>query len=207
LQAAKDQHIAPTQEQQNHQHLASENRDLRASVNNGRPTVAAVSRAGDFSPNSAVAAKSAGHVKPASFTTGSGLNGAHPAGKNLVGPGNAAAVKTHADPNLAVKSNGAVGATHHDATHHDASHGANKNAVANLNAGSVDKHQNLGSTAAHTNGAPTHANGAPAHTAAMMKMPGNPAAHAQPHPNMPKPAAHAQPHPAAPPKKDPRQHS
>ncbi len=232
LQAAREQHIAPTQEQQHHQHLASENRDLRASVNNGRPTVAAVSRAGDFSPQSAVAAKSAGgRVKPASLTTGSGLNGAHPASRSLVGPGNGAAVKSRADPNLAAKSNGAAGAAHHDA-----SHGANKNAVANLNAGPAgDKHKTLGSTAAHTNGAQTHVNAAVAHTngvptsangaaahlngaathangvpnggaphtAAMMKMPGNPAAHGQPHANMPKPAAaHPQPHPAAPQKKD-----
>ena len=244
LQAAKEQHIAPTQEQQHHQRLASENKDLRASVNNGKPTVAAVSKAGDFSPHSAVAAKSAGGpVKPASLTTGNGLNGAHPGSRNLAGPGNAAAAKTHADPNLAGKSNGAAGAAHHDA-----SHGANKNAVANLNAGPGEKHKNLGSNAAHTNGAPTHMNGAaahtngvpahanvaaahangapihmngapahmngaPPHTAAMMKMPGGPAPHAQPHPNMPRPAAHmppaggprpgaGQPHPAAQPKKD-----
>lgn len=220
LQAAKEQHIAPTQEQQHHQQLASTNKDLRASVNNGKPTVAAVSKAGDFSPHSAVAAKSAGGpLKPASLTTDNGLNGANPGSKNLVGAGNAAAAKTHADPNLAGKSNGAAGAAHHDA-----SHGANKNAVANLNADPGEKHKNLGSNAAHTNGVPAHANvaaahangapihmngapahmnGGPPHSAAMMKMSGGPAPHAQPHPNMPKPAsAHPQPHPAAHPKKD-----
>ena len=169
----------------------------------------------------------AAHVKPASLTTGGvqngahpgGLNSAQPGGKNQTGIGNATAGKTHADPNLASQSNGAAGAAHHDA-----SHGAN--AVANLNAGANGQHKNLGSNAAHTNGAainmngaPNHANGAPIHPngvspqgAMMMKMPGNPAAHAQPHPNMPRPAAHmpppggprpaAQPHPAAPQKKD-----
>jgi hypothetical protein len=222
LQAAKEQHIAPTLEQQHHQHLASANKDLRASVNNGKPKIAAVGKAGDFSPHNVVAAKAAGsHVKPASFTTGNGLNGAHPVGKNLGGPGNAAAVKQHADRNLAAKSNDVPGAQHHDANH-----GANKNAVANLNAGPGDNHRNLGSSAAHTNGAPTHMNGAaahmngapphmngaPPHSAAMMKMPGGPAPHAQPHPNMPRPAAHvpppggprpaAQPHPAGQQKKD-----
>jgi hypothetical protein len=228
LQAAREQHVAPTQEQTRHQRLASTNKELRASVNNGKPAVAAVSKAGDFSPHSAVAAQAAGgHVKPASLTTGGAQNGAHPGGqisahpggKNQTGIGNATAGKTHADRNLASRANGAAGAARHDA-----SHGAN--AAANLNAGANGQHKNLGSNAAHANGAafkmngaPNHANGAPIHPngvspqgAMMMKMPGNPAAHAQPHPNMPRPAAHmpppggprpaARPHPAAPQKKD-----
>src|SRR5271157_543798 len=88
LQAAKEQHIAPTQEQQHHQQLASTNKDLRASVNNGKPTIAAVGKAGDFSPHNVVAAKAAGSaVKPASFTPGNGLN-AHSGGKNQTGTGN-----------------------------------------------------------------------------------------------------------------------
>jgi hypothetical protein len=226
LQAAKEQHIAPTQQQQNHQQLASQNRELRSSVNGGKPAIAAVGKAGDFSPHNVVAAKAAGSAgKPASFTPSNGGANAHSAGKTQTGTGNASAVKTHADPNLAAKSNGASGATHHDATA-----GTNKNAVANLNAG-VNQHHNPGSNPAHTsgvpahanvaathpNGVPTHANGLAAHpngaplqmngavphTAAMMKMPGNPGPHGQPHPNMPKPAAaHAQPHPAPQPKKD-----
>lgn len=225
LEAAREQHIAPTQDQTHHQRLASANKDLRASVNNGKPPVAAVAKAGDFSPHNVVAAKAAGgSVKPASFTTGTTPNSAHPGGK--IQTGNASAATTHADPSLAAKSTGAAGAKHHDA-----SHGATKNAVANLNAGSSDKHKDLGSSAAHTNGAaahmngapahanvaaahangapvhmngaPAHMNGAPSHSAAMMKMPGGAAPHAQPHPNMAKPAAaHPQPHPAGQPKKD-----
>ena len=192
LQAANEQHIAPTQEQQNHQQLASTNKDLRASVNNGKPTIAAVGKAGDFSPHNVVAAKAAGSaVKPASFTPGNSIN-AHSAGKNQTGTGNASTVKTHANPNLAAKPNGAAGTAHHDAIN-----GANKNAVANLNAGPGATHKE----AAHTNGAPTHANvnGSTAHTnggppkgATNAKKPPAPA----PHP-APKPAAHAQP------KKDP----
>jgi hypothetical protein len=183
LQTANEQHIAPTQQQQSHQQLASQNRDLRASVNHGAPPIAAVGKAGDFSSHNVVAAQAAGaHVKPASLTTGGVQNGAHPAG----------------------------------AAHQNASHGANAGANG----------QNLGSNAAHPNGAATnmngaasHANGAPVHPngafpqgAMMMKTPGNPATHAQVHPNMPKPAAHmpppggprpaAHPHPAAPQKKE-----
>ncbi len=206
LQSAKEQHIAPTEEQQHHQRLASDNKDLRASVNHGKPTVAAVSKAGDFSPRNVVAAKAAGGpVKPASLTTGATLNSARPGGKTPTGTGNATAAKAYADPNLAAKSNGAAGAKQHDA-----GHGANKNAVANLNAGANDKHKDLGSNAAHTNGAPIHTNGAPAKGAAMVNKPAGPASHVQAHPNMAKPAVHAQPHPSAPkpaahaaPKKDP----
>jgi WXXGXW repeat (2 copies) len=209
LQAANEQHIAPTHEQQNHQQLASQNKDLRASVNHGAPTIAAVGKAGDFSSHNAVAAQAAGaHVKPASLTTGGvqngahpgGQNSAHPGGNNQTGVGNATTGKTHAGPNVASQSNGAAGAAHRDA-----SHGANNNAVANLNAGANGQHKNLGSNAGHPNGASPQG-------AMMMKMPGNPAAHAQPHPNMPRPAAHmpppggprpgAQPHPAAQQKKD-----
>ena len=70
LQAAKEQHIAPTNDQFEHQKMASENKSLRASVNNGKPPVAAVTKAADFSPHNVVAAKGAGGaVKPASFTT------------------------------------------------------------------------------------------------------------------------------------------
>ncbi|MGA9550271.1 MAG: hypothetical protein WBS14_21785, partial [Rhodomicrobium sp.] len=204
LQAANEQHIAPTHEQQNHQQLASQNKDLRASVNHGSPAIAAVGKAGDFSSHNAVAAQAAGaHVKPASLTTGGVQNGAHPGGQNSAQPGgksqtgigNATAGKTHADPNLASQSNGAAGAAHHDA-----SHGANAGANG----------QNLGSNTAHTNGAAIHPNGVSQQGAMMMKMPGNPAAHAQSHPNMPRPAAHMPPpggprpgaHPAAPQKKD-----
>ncbi len=194
LQAANEQHIAPTHEQQNHQQLASQNKDLRASVNHGAPAIAAVGKAGDFSSHNAVAAQAAGaHVKPASLTTGGVQNGAQPGGKNQTGIGNATAGKTHADPSLASQSNGAA--------HHDASHGANAGANG----------QNLGSNAAHTNGAAIHPNGVSQQGAMMMKTPGNPAAHAQSHPNMPRPAAHmpppggprpaAHPHPAAPQKK------
>jgi len=181
LQAANEQHIAPTQEQQSHQQLASQNKDLRASVNGGKPAIAAVGKAGDFSPHNVVAAKAAGGaVKPASFTPSNGGANAHSASKTQTGTGNA--VKTHADPALAAKSSGASGATHHDATA-----GTNKNAVANLNAG-VNQHQNPGSNPAHTNGTPPKG-------ATNAKKP--PAPHPQAHPNAPKPAAHAQP------KKDP----
>ncbi len=109
LQASKEQHIAATHEQQHHQQLASENKDLRASVNHGKPAVAAVSKAGDFSPHNAVAAHAAGDaVKPASIATGHEQNAAHPGGKTPTGAGNASAA--HADHNMAAKPHDAAGA-------------------------------------------------------------------------------------------------
>lgn len=46
--AARDRHVALTSEQTRHRQMASSNRDLRASVNHGHPTVAATPRAGQF---------------------------------------------------------------------------------------------------------------------------------------------------------------
>jgi len=169
LQAAKEHHIAATQEQQHHQQLASENKDLRASVNHGKPSIAAVSKAGDFSAHNVVAAHAAGSpVKPTSLATGNGAN-------------------------LAAKSNGGTGAAHHDT-----SHGANKNAVANLNTGANDKHKSPGSNANHTNGAvpkgAANFRRPPSHNAQLHHPNGpRPAVHGQPHPRA---AFHAQPHPS-----------
>ena len=166
LHAAKDHHIAPTQEQERHQQLASENKDSRASVNHGKPSIAAVSKAGDFSSHNVVAAHAAGAaVKPASLTSSNGSN-------------------PHAAGNLA--ANGGAGAIQHGA-----SHGANKNAVANLNAGPNDKHKNPGSKANHANWAPPKGvRNYPAHHAQLHHPGPRPMAHAQPHP---RPVFHAQP--------------
>jgi WXXGXW repeat (2 copies) len=136
LQAANEQHIAPTHEQQNHQQLASQNKDLRASVNHGAPAIAAVGKAGDFSSHNVVAAHAAGSpVKPASLTSSNGLN-------------------AHAAGNLA--ANGGAGPIQHGAIH-----GANKNAVANLNTGPSDRPKTPGSAPMYRNGAPPHPNGGP----------------------------------------------
>ncbi len=104
LKAANEHHIAATEAQQHHQQLASENKDLRASVNHGNPSVAAVSKAGDFSAHNAVP----GHAAGGAFHAAS-----------LAAAGHAA--------NLAAKSHGGAGAQH------EASHGANKHAVASAN--------------------------------------------------------------------------
>ena len=56
----REQHIAPTALQTQHQQAASADRDLRVSVNQGRPAIAATSRPGQFSGAGVVSARAAG---------------------------------------------------------------------------------------------------------------------------------------------------
>jgi hypothetical protein len=58
LAAEHEHHEAPIGEQMRHQQAAAQNRELRASVNKGRPTVAATARPADF--HGGVPAKAAG---------------------------------------------------------------------------------------------------------------------------------------------------
>jgi hypothetical protein len=56
--AEQDHHVAPTAEQNQQHQIASQNKQLLASANGGKPSVAATGRAGDFAH--AVPAKAAG---------------------------------------------------------------------------------------------------------------------------------------------------
>src|SRR5579872_349212 len=60
LAVAREPHTAPLQTQVQHQQLASNNRDLLASVNHGAPTIAATARPAQFSGAGVVKAQSAG---------------------------------------------------------------------------------------------------------------------------------------------------
>jgi len=61
--ARRDQRVSPTRTQTLHEQSASRNQDLRASVNRGKPPVAATGRAADFSPRHSVPARApGGHV-------------------------------------------------------------------------------------------------------------------------------------------------
>jgi hypothetical protein len=67
LAAANEHHIGPTNEQLQHHQLAAKNPDLKFKHNQGKPAIAATSKAGDFSKGHTFAAKSGGSVpKPAS---------------------------------------------------------------------------------------------------------------------------------------------
>lgn len=56
-QYASERHIEPTGMQAQHEHTASTNRSLLASNNHGRPSIAATSRAGEFSGKNVVASR------------------------------------------------------------------------------------------------------------------------------------------------------
>jgi hypothetical protein len=64
--AAREHHIEATPEQTKHETAAASNRQLLASVNHGRPAIAATAKPGEFSGHNVVAAKAAGApYKPA----------------------------------------------------------------------------------------------------------------------------------------------
>jgi len=60
MAAAQERHVAPTPVQRSHVEAASGNRSLLASVNHGRPAIAASARPGDFSARSTVGARAPG---------------------------------------------------------------------------------------------------------------------------------------------------
>ena len=60
LAAEHERHFQPTVAQRDHEHDAFSNKDLRASVNHGRPPVAATARPGQFSGHGVVAARGSG---------------------------------------------------------------------------------------------------------------------------------------------------
>jgi len=57
--AAREHHVAPTSMQAQHEHAASQNHAFLASVNHGRPAVAATSKPGEFSGHGVTAARPA----------------------------------------------------------------------------------------------------------------------------------------------------
>jgi hypothetical protein len=57
--AAREQHVAATPMQAQHEHTASTNKALLASVNNGHPAIAATSKPGEFTGRGVVAAREA----------------------------------------------------------------------------------------------------------------------------------------------------
>ena len=67
LAAEHERHVAFTSVQREHEHMAASNRDLRASVNEGRPRIAATARPTAFTGRGVIAARAAGgpvHSEP-----------------------------------------------------------------------------------------------------------------------------------------------
>jgi YXWGXW repeat-containing protein len=84
--AAHEKHVAPTALQTQHQHAASTNKALLASVNHGSPAIAATSKPGQFEGKGVVPAKAGGGTVPAALAkpnatpVGAAPAGAAPAG-------------------------------------------------------------------------------------------------------------------------------
>jgi hypothetical protein len=74
IAASHEQHIGFTAVQRQHEQMAAANPAMRASVNGGRPQIAATARPGEFSGHGVVAARDA------SFHPAGGYPQAHPAG-------------------------------------------------------------------------------------------------------------------------------
>jgi WXXGXW repeat (2 copies) len=62
--AIHDRHIPPVTSQVQHMEAAEQNRDMRSSVNHGRPPIAATSRPGAFTEPGVMHATEAGHYNP-----------------------------------------------------------------------------------------------------------------------------------------------
>lgn len=65
---AKDNHLAVTASQLQHQKVASQNKELFSKVNHGKPSIAAASKPGEFNGPGIAAAKKAGSVRSQAFT-------------------------------------------------------------------------------------------------------------------------------------------
>jgi hypothetical protein len=106
LAAATERHVAATGLQTQHQQRASTNRDMRASVNGGKPAVAATTHAGRFQGTGVVAAHhdggaagGAGHSSPGGGHSPTGLNTRPRHGVNTPQGTNASLNNTHSGGN------------------------------------------------------------------------------------------------------------
>jgi hypothetical protein len=96
--AERDHHVGPIAAQNEHIQAARSNRDLRASVNQGRPSIAATSRPGDFH-GSVVAAREAGGEYHAPANRGGAEPRAENGGHAAVHPNDLPPAERPAAPN------------------------------------------------------------------------------------------------------------
>jgi hypothetical protein len=97
LAAANDKHVPPTGLQTQHEHAASSNHALLASVNHGHPMVAATAKAGQFSGQGIVSAKGFNAVTKSTNAT---KLAPHSAGPKQLGQFNAARIVGQPGPKV-----------------------------------------------------------------------------------------------------------
>jgi hypothetical protein len=168
--AERDHHVEVTSVQRDHEHQAANNRELRASVNGGRPAIAATARPGAFSGKGVVAARSAGG--PAHGSDTHAIRTDRPATARTEGAGTTHAAQTHVTQ---------PGAQHNDRPQLEHSSG-NPARVAPPNP----------AVAAHPAGS-VHPAGAAHPEAGRGPGPGQPRAEVHANPGQPHPQAHGQP--------------
>ncbi|HLJ37271.1 MAG TPA: hypothetical protein VKT54_02565, partial [Steroidobacteraceae bacterium] len=76
MAAAREHHVAPIQVQRQQERMAAQSREMRASVNGGRPPIAATPRPGVFSGAGVVAARNSASARAGGFRTAERPNGA-----------------------------------------------------------------------------------------------------------------------------------
>lgn len=95
--AERERHVGPVAAQTQHMDAARNNRELRASVNHGKPPVAATAKPGEFSGHGAVEAKEGSYNPPArNETAARNENGGR---TTPVHPNDLPAAEKHAAPN------------------------------------------------------------------------------------------------------------
>jgi WXXGXW repeat (2 copies) len=99
LSAEHEHHVAFTPAQHEHEHMAFANHDLRASVNGGKPSIAATARPASFTGHGVVGARAAGAPYHAA-EHGGAVGGAGPAHGAVggAGPAHAAAIRNDRPP-------------------------------------------------------------------------------------------------------------
>jgi WXXGXW repeat (2 copies) len=109
LQAEHDRHVEFTSAQRQQEHMASTNRDLRASVNGGKPRIAATARPAVFTGRGVVAARAAGG--PVHANAGAAREQAHGSAAPMH-EGGPAAHANNAQLNRNDRPPGATGSAH-----------------------------------------------------------------------------------------------
>jgi hypothetical protein len=98
--AARDRHLPPVAAQNQHMEQARSNQQFRASVNHGKPPVAATAKPGEFSGRDVTAATSEGHYNPPAKGANPGGPARPPAHASEVQPHEKAPAPNTGNPNL-----------------------------------------------------------------------------------------------------------
>jgi hypothetical protein len=98
MAAEHERHLPPTSNQVEHVNMARSNPQLRASVNQGRPPIAATARPTEFSGHDVVPARAAGGEYHAPAEAGRPGEAAHPENNVPRPPAHASEVQPHAAP-------------------------------------------------------------------------------------------------------------